>query len=234
MFLMVVWCSVQVCLTNSIHFKCDFRCVVAVQISEHPPVPSAAPTPEKSESLSKSEIETRVSAAWSLVAAELSITTDEVLDFIDLMPLYAFSVENNLDLLDVVRQTYKRSSTISKNLDILAIEANCDRKELGLLLNWFDVFEYAKQQNQTDVMAVMREAMTWARDKNKNPGKQSSKLKRLEGLSERELNRMKQFKGYPDGRATRSEARTARINNARNKKLEEQRGKGSSSWFSLT
>ena len=217
--------AVSPCLTNNICFNCD-SLLVLEEADQDPGVPTSPEVP-KPESLTEEERLTRVSAACSIVASELSINTDDVMDFIDALPLYNFAVENNLDLVYVVRETHKRASDVSKNLDALALEAKCDRQELGKLLNWFDVYEYAEQQGVT-TLDGMRQAMKWANGEKEEPTKQSywgSKPKTLAGLSERELERMKAFKGFPDGKATRFDKKSkSRTNKGREKKLQERRG----------
>ena len=122
-------------------------------------------SPCRGSRLSEEESFTRVSAACSIVAAEFEIGTEDVLDFLDPIPLFNFAVENDLDLVYSVRETYNRASAISTNLDALAAEANCDRNELGSLLNCFDVYEYAQQEGVT-VLDGMRQAMKWAKGEN--------------------------------------------------------------------
>ena len=159
------------------------------------------------------------------MAAEFEIGTEDVLGFLDPIPLFNFAVENDLDLVYSVRETYNRASAISTNLDALAAEGNCDRNELGSLLNWFDVYEYAQQEGVT-VLDGMRQAMKWAKGENQTSKSSiwDSKPKGLSNLSERELERMKAFKDFPGGRATRLEKSQARLNKAREKKQQEKRG----------
>ena len=99
------------------------------------------------------------------MASEFEIGTEDVLNFLDPIPLFNFAVENDLDLVYLVRETYNRASAISTNLDALAAEANCNRNELGMLLNWFDAYEYAQQEGVT-TMDGMLQAMKWAKGEN--------------------------------------------------------------------
>lgn len=214
--------AVNPCLTNNICFNCDSLLVLEAE-TEY----ATSPEPPRPESMMEEEKLTRVTAACSIVASELSVSTEDVLDFIDAVPLYDFAVKNDLDLVYTVRETHKRASAISTNLDALAAEYMSDRQELGKLLNWFDVYEYAVQQGVT-LLDGMRQAMKWANGEEEQATKQSywgPKPKRLAGLSERELERMKAFKGFPDGKATRfNKKSTSRTNKGREKKLQEKRG----------
>lgn len=165
------------------------------------------------DTLTAEEIHTRVSGACAIVAAEANLTTEVIMDYIQVPELFAFTVKNNIDLVYAVKETYKRASAIAHNLDILASEPGTkyNRSELNGLLNWFDVYQFAVQNNRDDLVAVMKEAIAWIEQGQPAPAQQAPNTNRAKKgpkeLSERELERAKKFKSMPDGRTQRQTQR---------------------------
>ena len=159
----------------------------------------------------KTEIATRVQAACAMVAPEFNATPDEVYELVNPETAYDYSIDSNTDLIEVIRLVASRSREVCNALDQLAKEANVDRGWLGGTkhLNWFNVYEMAVSR-KVQLIVVMREALAWLLEKEKEK-KQEKRHERMDkreqqqpaGAFEKELARIKDFKGIPDGRSNR-------------------------------
>ena len=190
----------------------------------------ARPKKQDSTGLPKTEIVTRVYAACSMVAPEFSATTDEVYELVDPETAYNYSIDSSTDLVEVIRLIASRAREVCNALDQLAKEANVDRGWLGGTkhLNWFNVYEMAVNR-KVQLIVVMREALAWLLQKENEESKQKKQEKRHERMDkrdlqqqptsafEKELGRIKGFKGIPDGRSNRKKD----VENQQNSKKEE-------------
>ena len=170
--------------------------------------PSSPDTPDPLDR--RKTAQTRVKGACALVAAESGVPLEEVLDLVEIEPLYDFSTANNIDLTDCVRETYRRTIVIRDALDELAAERGVNRNWLGLFLNWFDVYEFAIQhKKESNLMDVMGEAFDWVMEQKSTTVSNKSKASKL-GINKIELKRMAAFKPTADGRANQSERQETR------------------------
>ena len=195
---------------------------------------------EKPESLKTAEIETRVKAACICVGADYNMTLDEVLYFIPVDQVYAYAHDSETDLTEVVREVVKRSIAIEEGLDMLATETGIDRKDLDGVTNWFDVFEYSVV-HKIYLLQVMRLALstygahlvgvdvegsfkTNKTTSTSETEKPKNKVEREEVAFKHELERLRQARSIPDGKASRHEQREERQRKSRDKKVNQARG----------
>lgn len=190
---------------------------------------------EKPDSLGAAEVETRVKAACALVGADYNMTLDQVLGYIHVDKVYSYAHDNNKDLTDAVRTVMQRTMAVDEGLEKLAQETGLDRAAIENLLNWFDVFEYsvANKLYLVDAMKLALEthgSHLLNRAGNNMEGDEDNKqeVKQKKESFDIALQRLRNFKNIPDGRANRSEQREEIARKNREKKVNQTRGIGGS------
>ena len=160
-----------------------------------------------------------------MVAPEFSATKEEVLDLVVPVQTYEYSVAEGIDLMEVVRSVAARAIAVNSALDELAAEEGVDRAALGQTrrLNWYTVYELARDRN-VELMLVMKEALAWLREQDKPRTGSKKQQSRASVLFQQDMERMKKFKGVPDGRSIREEAASKKRQDKKDKKLAELRG----------
>jgi len=97
-----------------------------------------------------------IMAACALVGAEVNRSKEFVHDYVGIDACYLYHETNNVDLVDVIRESFRRTVVVANTLTLLCNELGLDRDAVFVMTNWYDALADAEAKD-LDYFTRMKE-----------------------------------------------------------------------------
>jgi len=124
----------------------------------------------------------RIMAACALVGAEVNRSKEFVHDYVGIDACYLYHETNNVDLVDVIRESFRRTVVVANTLTLLCNELGLDRDAVFVMTNWYDALADAEAKD-LDYFTRMKEVYKQLKAQPKLTSATKTTLTGLERLS---------------------------------------------------
>ena len=174
------------------------------------------------------QIQARVTGACSLVATEFNVMPQAVMDLIDGPACCSFSVTNNIELVDVIRNACTRTATLLDGIRKLSASARVDYTTLTQAMDWWKLLDEAIAAKEEVPMHFEKKFHEFKKSQQGQQEQQKPKARTKPVSDSFGMQRFEDFKGKPDGKQLREDLLLKRQKSKKELLLSKMRNTGTS------